>query len=35
MKNGWPILMTEVINAREGYNRIGIHSPTEVIDHDE
>ena len=29
------ILMTEFINAREGYNRIGIHSPTEVIDHDE
>ena len=27
--------MTEGINIREGYKRIGIHSPTEVIDSDE
>ncbi len=26
------VTMTEVINLREGYNRIGIFSPTEVID---
>ncbi|MCL1876113.1 MAG: hypothetical protein FWF87_07660 [Synergistaceae bacterium] len=26
--------MTEGINIREGYKRIGIHSPTEVIDND-
>ena len=26
--------MTESINIREGYKRIGIHSPTEVIDND-
>ncbi len=25
-------MMTEVVNLREGYNRIGIFSPTEVID---
>jgi predicted nucleic acid-binding protein len=29
------IILTEVINAREGYKRIGIHSPTEVIESDE
>ena len=27
--------MTEGINIREGYKRIGIHSPTEVIESDE
>jgi predicted nucleic acid-binding protein len=27
--------MTEGINIREGYKRIGIHSPTEVIENDE
>ncbi|MDR1588994.1 MAG: hypothetical protein LBS51_02250, partial [Oscillospiraceae bacterium] len=27
--------MTEGINIREGYRRIGIHSPTEVIESDE
>jgi hypothetical protein len=27
--------MTEEINIREGYKRIGIHSPTEVIESDE
>jgi len=27
------VLMTESINLREGYNRIGIYSPTEVIEH--
>ena len=27
--------MTESINIREGYKRIGIHSPTEVIHNDE
>ncbi|MCL2298982.1 MAG: type II toxin-antitoxin system VapC family toxin [Firmicutes bacterium] len=26
------ILLTESVNAREGYNRIGIYSPTEVIE---
>lgn len=29
------ITMTEVVNMREGYKRIGIYSPTEVIDNDE
>jgi len=27
--------MTESINIRKGYKRIGIHSPTEVINNDE
>ena len=27
--------MTEGINIREGYKRIGIHSPTEVINSDD
>ena len=27
------ITMTEVVNLREGYKRIGIHSPTEVIEY--
>jgi hypothetical protein len=29
------IIETELINAREGFKRIFIHSPMEVIDHDE
>ena len=29
------ILMTGIINAREGYKQIGIHSPSEVIEYDE
>ena len=29
------ILLTEEVNTREGYKRIGIYSPTEVIEHDE
>jgi hypothetical protein len=29
------IIETEIINAREGYKRVFIHSPAEVIDHDE
>ena len=29
------VTMTEVINLREGYKRIGIFSPTEVIESDE
>jgi hypothetical protein len=29
------ILETEYINAREGYKRVFIHTPAEVIDHDE
>jgi len=29
------IMGTESINLREGYKRIGIHSPTEVIENDE
>jgi predicted nucleic acid-binding protein len=29
------MIMTESINIREGYRRIGIHSPTEVIENDE
>lgn len=29
------ITMTEAINLREGYKRIGIFSPTEVIDNDD
>jgi predicted nucleic acid-binding protein len=28
------VTMTEVVNLREGYHRIGIFSPTEVIDHE-
>lgn len=28
------ILMTELINYKEGYKRVGIHSPLEVIEHD-
>ena len=28
------IIQTEVINAREGYKRVFIHSPAEVIDHE-
>ncbi len=27
------VVMTEVINVREGYRRVGIFSPTEVIDY--
>ncbi|MDR0916860.1 MAG: hypothetical protein LBN02_06685 [Oscillospiraceae bacterium] len=27
------VTMTEVVNIREGYRRIGIYSPTEVIDY--
>lgn len=27
------VLMTEMVNLREGYKRIGIYSPTEVIEH--
>jgi predicted nucleic acid-binding protein len=29
------IIETEIINAREGYKRVFIHTPAEVIDHDE
>ena len=29
------VTMTESINLREGYKRIGIYSPTEVIDYGE
>ena len=29
------ILMTNLINARESYRQISIHSPSEVIDYDE
>ena len=29
------IMMTEIVNLREHYKRIGIYSPTEVIDYDE
>jgi hypothetical protein len=29
------IIETEIINAREGYKRLFIHTPAEVIDHDE
>ena len=29
------IIQTEIINAREGFKRVFIHSPAEVIDHDE
>ena len=29
------IRMTEIVNLREHYKRIGIYSPTEVIDYDE
>ena len=29
------IVMTEIVNLREGYRRIGIFSPTEVIESDE
>jgi predicted nucleic acid-binding protein len=29
------ITMTEIVNIREHYKRIGIYSPTEVIDYDE
>lgn len=29
------VTMTEIVNLREGYKRIGIFSPTEVIDNDE
>ena len=29
------IMMTELVNLREHYKRIGIYSPTEVIDYDE
>jgi hypothetical protein len=29
------IMGTESINLREGYKRIGIYSPTEVIENDE
>jgi len=29
------ILMTEVVNVREGYKRIGIFSPMEVVEHEE
>ena len=28
------IMMSEFINFREGYKRIGIHSPSEVIDNE-
>jgi hypothetical protein len=28
------VTMTEVVNLREGYRRIGIYSPTEVIEND-
>jgi hypothetical protein len=29
------IIETEIINAREGFKRVFIHAPAEVIDHDE
>jgi hypothetical protein len=29
------IIETELINAREGYKRVFIHAPAEVIDHEE
>jgi len=29
------VTMTEAVNLREGYKRIGIFSPTEVIESDE
>jgi hypothetical protein len=29
------VTMIEVVNLREGYKRIGIFSPTEVIENDE
>jgi predicted nucleic acid-binding protein len=29
------IIETEIINAREGYKRVFIHTPAEVIEHDE
>jgi hypothetical protein len=29
------IMLTEVVNAREGYKKVGIFSPMEVIDYDE
>ncbi len=29
------VTMTEAVNLREGYRRIGIYSPTEVIDNEE
>ena len=29
------ILMTEVVNVREGYKKIGIFSPMEVVEHEE
>lgn len=29
------VTMTEVVNLREGYKRVGIFSPTEVIENDE
>jgi hypothetical protein len=29
------IIETEIINAREGFKRVFIHTPAEVIDHDE
>ena len=29
------IVQTEIINAREGYKRVFIHTPAEVIDHEE
>jgi len=29
------IIQTEIINAREGFRRVFIHTPAEVIDHDE
>ena len=28
------IMLTEVVNLREGYHRIGLFSPTEVIEHE-
>lgn len=29
------VTMTEVVNLREGYKRVGIFSPTEVVDNDD
>jgi predicted nucleic acid-binding protein len=29
------VLMTEVVNVREGYKKIGIFSPMEVVEHEE
>lgn len=29
------IEMTEIVNFREGYKRVGIYSPTEVVEYDE